>query len=304
MRETFIEVSGKTEDEAIKSALQQIGLDRDEVSVEIVRRAKSGLLGIGSTTALVRVSYMIDEPEPSVAAPQKTAEQQIEIPLEKKAEAPAKAPEATAKAAETRPAAAVLSYSSLETPLEGSPAERAAQFLQGLMDRMDTVATPEIREEDETLHIELKGPNMGSVIGRRGETLDAIQHLTNYAVNRGLDKRIRVYIDAENYRKKREEILVRLAHKVAEKVVRYRKNMGLEPMNAYERHVIHTALQDMANVTTYSSGTEPNRRVLVVYDRSKRSTSTGGQGVETGATPVTASSEAAPSSARTHREWA
>ena len=107
-------------------------------------------------------------------------------------------------------------------------------------------------------------------LNSRGETLDAIQHLTNYAVNHGEDKRVRVFVDAEGYRRKREESLQRLAEKVAGKVIKYRKNMMLEPMNAYERHVIHTALQDTVSVSTYSTGTEPNRRVIVAYDREKK----------------------------------
>ena len=111
----------------------------------------------------------------------------------------------------------------------------------------------------------LQGQNLGAIIGRRGETLDAIQQLTSYCVNRGQSKRVRIHVDAEGYRSKREESLQRLAVKVAGKVVKYRKNMTLEPMNAYERHVIHTALQDYPNVTTYSVGVEPNRRTVVAY---------------------------------------
>ena len=102
------------------------------------------------------------------------------------------------------------------------------------------------------------------------ETLDAIQQLTNYAVNSGADKRIRVHVDAENYRAKREQSLESLARKVAAKVTRYRRSVTLEPMNAYERHVIHAALQDVPGVNTYSIGSEPNRRVVVSYDRDKR----------------------------------
>ena len=102
------------------------------------------------------------------------------------------------------------------------------------------------------------------------ETLDAIQQLTNYAVNSGADKRIRVHVDAENYRAKREQSLQHLARKVAAKVTKYRRSVTLEPMNAYERHVIHAALQDEPGVTTYSIGSEPNRRVVVSYDREKR----------------------------------
>ena len=132
-------------------------------------------------------------------------------------------------------------------------------------------ATPEISVTEEgNYKVVLQGQGLGAIIGRRGETLDAIQQLTNYIVNHNQSKRVRIHIDAENYRAKREESLQRLAVKVAGKVVKYRKNVTLEAMNAYERHVIHTALQDYRGVTTYSTGTEPNRRTVVAYDPSKR----------------------------------
>ena len=116
----------------------------------------------------------------------------------------------------------------------------------------------------------LEGQKLGQLIGRRGETLDAIQQLTNYAINTGSDsKRVRVQMDAENYRARREQSLESLARKVATKVQKYRRSVTLEPMNAYERHVIHAALQDVPGVTTYSVGTEPNRRVVVSYDRAQ-----------------------------------
>ena len=121
--------------------------------------------------------------------------------------------------------------------------------------------------------VDLAGPGMGAVIGRRGETLDAIQHLTNYAVNHGNEKHLRVSVDAENYRAKREESLTRLAEKMAEKAIKYKRSMALEPMNSYERHVIHTALQNYEGVTTASTGTEPNRRVVVSYVRGEQSSS-------------------------------
>ena len=115
----------------------------------------------------------------------------------------------------------------------------------------------------------LEGQKLGALIGRRGETLDAIQQLTNYAVNSGSEKRIRVYVDAENYRAKREQSLMALANKVAAKVVKYRRSVTLEPMNAYERHVIHAALQEYPEVTTFSTGTEPHRRIVVAYAKEK-----------------------------------
>ena len=124
-----------------------------------------------------------------------------------------------------------------------------------------------VKTDDDTYHVELVGENLGMLIGRRGDTLDAIQHLTNYTINRDASKRSRINVDAESYRAKREESLRRLARKVAGKVTRYRRNITLEPMNAYERHVIHATLQDADDVTTFSTGTEPNRRVVIAYEK-------------------------------------
>ena len=280
MRETAIEVAGKTEDEAIQNALAKLGLNRDEVSVEILERAKTGFLGIGSNPARVKVTYMTDEeevfePEPVKAVPPVSVPERKSVPAPPVSVAPAE---------------------------QGTPAQRAEQFLEGLFQRMDIPAATDIQEDNGTLRIELNGPNMGSVIGRRGEMLDAIQHLTSYVVNRGASKRTRIHIDAENYRKKREETLIRLAHKMAEKVVRYRKNMSLEPMNSYERHVIHAALQDVESVTTYSAGTEPNRRVFVAYNREKAPTAPRPQEVRT-QTQEVRPPETRPQETRTHREW-
>ena len=152
----------------------------------------------------------------------------------------------------------------------GSTEERIETFIKGLLEHMGSDAVPHaVKTADETYLVDLVGENLGILIGRRGETLDAIQHLTNYAVNRGQNKRVRINVDAESYRLKREQALQRLAQKVAGKVTRYRRNITLEPMNAYERHVIHAALQDHPDVTTFSTGTEPNRRIVVAYSRYK-----------------------------------
>ena len=205
-----IEVSAKTEDEAIASALEQLGVTRDDVSVEILERAKSGFLGIGACPARVRVSYEVREGQ----------------------------------------------------------RDKVEDFLGGLLERMGVDAEMEITErEDGGINVNLSGKGMGAVIGRRGETLDAIQHLVNYSVNRGSEKRLHISVDAENYRSKREESLVRLAEKMAAKAVKYRRSMALEPMNSYERHVIHTALQNYEGVSTASTGSEPNRRVVVNYEK-------------------------------------
>ena len=252
----YIDVTGKTEEEAIRAALSQLGLERDDVSVEILERSKSGFLGIGSSPAKVRVSYELDVAEEPEVPQAKPAEKK---PVEKKPEgkpepAPEKQPE--------QPAAPVS---------ETEDADRIRAFLTGLLEHMDCRAQVKVYEEEKNRYkVILEGQRLGALIGRRGETLDAIQQLTNYAVNSGRDKRVRIHVDAENYRAKREQSLESLANKVAGKVLKYRRSVTLEPMNAYERHVIHAALQDKEGVTTYSVGTEPNRRVVVAYDRGNR----------------------------------
>ena len=252
----YIDVTGKTEEEAIRAALSQLGLERDDVSVEILERSKSGFLGIGSSPAKVRVSYELDVAEEPEVPQAKPAEKK---PVEKKPEGkPEPAPEQQPE----QPAAPVS---------ETEDADRIRAFLTGLLEHMDCRAQVKVYEEEKNRYkVILEGQRLGALIGRRGETLDAIQQLTNYAVNSGRDKRVRIHVDAENYRAKREQSLESLANKVAGKVLKYRRSVTLEPMNAYERHVIHAALQDKEGVTTYSIGTEPNRRVVVAYERGNR----------------------------------
>ena len=245
-----LEKSGKTEEAAIAAALEELGLDRDDVSAEIVERAKSGFLGIGASPAVVRVQY-------------EAPDEELETVAEAVAESPAAAP------AEAQPAAAPAAPAAAVDEPEGYARIRA--FVSGLLEHMGIQAEIEITARDNGgVNVNLSGSNMGAVIGRRGETLDAIQHLTNYAVNRGSDKHMHISVDAESYRAKREESLVRLAEKMAAKAIKYKRSMALEPMNSYERHVIHTALQDYEGVTTSSTGTEPNRRVVVSYEKPQR----------------------------------
>ena len=273
----FIDVTGKTEDEAISKALEQLGLDRDDVSVEILERAKSGFLGLGSSPAKVRVSYGPEEVEelPKV-------EPVVEKPVEKKAEKPAvsekktekkpekKAPKKDKPAKAEAPVVSAAPAAELGEEVNDEKAQAIRKFLAGLLEQMDSVAAVKVYQPEKGRYkVILEGENLGALIGRRGETLDAIQQLTSYAVNR-TGGRVRVQLDAEGYREKREQSLQHLARKVAGKVVKYRRSVTLEPMNAYERHVIHTALQEVPGVTTYSTGIDPNRRVIVAYDRDKK----------------------------------
>ena len=277
---SYIDVTGKTEEEAINSALAQLGMDRDDVSVEILERAKSGFLGMGAKPARVRVTYGPDEaPMEEITAPVKPAvtekkeepKKEQPKPQQPRKEQPKAKPQP--KREEKRPEP----ESRPEEPAVELPecrddnALRIAGFLTGLLEHMDSPAAVKVYEEEKGRYkVILEGQKLGALIGRRGETLDAIQQLTNYAVNSGKDKRIRVHVDAENYRARREASLESLAMKVAAKVKKYRRSVTLEPMNAYERHVIHAALQDKEGVTTYSIGTEPNRRVVVAYERGNR----------------------------------
>ena len=277
----FIDMTGKTEDEAIRRALEQLGLERDDVSVEILERAKSGFLGIGGSPATVRVSYddgqpELVKPEPKSAAPKAEKKPvycaevlQKEVRAREKQEREARRGE---RRAEPKAEKAPREPAVLGEEVRDEKSEQIRTFLSGLLEHMDAKAEVKVYEVEKNRYkVILEGEKLGALIGRRGETLDAIQQLTNYSINRGGEsKRARVQIDAENYREKREESLERLAQKVAGKVVKYRRNVTLEPMNAYERHVIHTALQDTQYITTFSIGTEPNRRVVVSYDRTKQ----------------------------------
>lgn len=363
----YIEITGKTEEEAIRKGLAQLGLDRDDVSIEILERAKAGFLGFGSAPAKIRMSYGPDKPEPipeavaasgSVAETVKTPERvktaagsvaeaapEVETaanveagreetaserpePRERKRrerrkrapkadarpDANPDAPSADADASES-PADAdalpALARPDAETPsgknkrgrnknqdrrksapkpvepdaVPDSPPDSGAfspteevndekaqairAFLSGLLEHMECPAEIRVYHPEEGRYkVILEGEGMGALIGRRGETLDAIQQLTNYSVNRN-GNRVRIQLDAEGYREKREQSLQNLARKEASKVVKYRRSRTLEPMNAYERHVIHTALQDVAGVNTYSTGVDPNRRVVIAYDRDK-----------------------------------
>lgn len=141
--------------------------------------------------------------------------------------------------------------------------KKIEKFLQDLFNKMDLKVEIEIKEENENIQVNLKGGNMGILIGRRGETLDALQYLASIVANKGNDEYKKVIIDTENYRRKREEAIVNLANKVAERVIRLRKSVTLEPMNPYERRIIHSALQQNNRIETYSVGEEPNRKVVI-----------------------------------------
>ncbi len=297
--EKTIVTTGKSIDLAIEAALTQLGLDRDSVSVMVLQQAKPGFLGFGAQPAKVQVTYEAPDPTPAPAAPKsalgsasRSSKPKAAAPVKKpkpvkaepKAEAPKPAPKAEAPKAEKpaapkqerkprperkpEPAKAPKEPKVYVPAAAGSVEEKIEVFLKGLLENMNSQAVPHAAKgEDNTYHVELVGEDLGYLIGRRGDTLDAIQHLCNYAINRDVEGHIRINVDAEDYRAKREDSLRKYARKKAYQVLKARRRTTLEPMNAYERHVIHATLQEMDNITTYSTGTEPNRRVVIEYVR-------------------------------------
>ena len=291
--EKTIVTTGKTIELAVEAALTQLGLDRDSVSVMVLQQAKAGFLGFGSQPAKVQVTYEAPDPAPVAEKPKsalgsasrtakpKASGMPVKNPDPKpqpKVEAPkAEAPKAEKPVKPAAPKAERKPQPKVEAPKEpkvyapaeaGSVEEKIERFLKGLLENMGSQAIPHASKAgDNTYHVELEGEDLGYLIGRRGDTLDAIQHLCNYSINRDVEGHVRINVDAEDYRAKREESLRKYARKKAHQVLKARRRTTLEPMNAYERHVIHAALQEMDNITTHSTGTEPNRRVVIEYVR-------------------------------------
>ena len=309
--EKFIVTTGKTIELAIEAALQQLKLDRDSVSVEVIRNARSGFLGIGASPAEVKVTYEAPDEAPksalSSASRSKPKERPVMTPSvisrpgkaiepekkektekkparnnEKKDRPERKTEPKPERKAEPKAKNEPKVKSEAKTPAEpkhvkeyapaaeGSVEAQIETFLNGLLKHMGSEAVAHaFKVDEETYRADLVGGDAGLLIGRRGDTLDAIQYLTGYAVNREREKRLRINVDAGDYRLKREEALQQLAKKMAAKAVKYRRNFTLEPMNAYERHVIHSALQDYPEVTTFSTGSEPHRRIVVAFAKEK-----------------------------------
>ena len=296
MEKTLI-ATGKTIDLAIEAALQQLALDRDSVSVMVLQKEKTGFLGFGAQPAKVQVTYEVPDPAPvpekpksalgsasrsnkskvnnPAPAPKKEEPKKPEPKKEApKAEPKKETPKKETPKAERKPRPEPKKETPKAEPkvyapaADGSVEQKIEVFVKGLLEHMGSNAVPHaVKTDDNTYHVELVGEDLGYLIGRRGDTLDAIQHLCNYSVGRNVEGHIRINVDAEDYRAKREDSLRKYARKKAQQVLKARRRTTLEPMNAYERHVIHAALQDMDNITTHSTGTEPNRRVVIEYVR-------------------------------------
>lgn len=239
---TVIE-TGKTVEEALEKALVALGRSVDEVDYEVLEQPSRGFFGLfGGHMARLRVT-------------------------EKQEDVTSAAPAAAAAA----PAGAQSAASASTAPAAGTPRARAEQFLRDIFRCMGLAVAMSARETDEGYVYDLSGESLGILIGKHGQTLDALQYLTNLAANRGCEEgRIHVILDVEGYRSRREETLRRLAGHLAEKACRIHAEVRLEPMNRHERKIIHMALQDNYRVSTYSDGDEPYRCVVIAPKRRRR----------------------------------
>ncbi len=281
----YIEVSGKNVDEALTNALIKLETTSDKVEYEVIEKGSSGFLGMFNKPAVIRVRKKSEE----AAQPVKKEEPVKEAaPVKKEAE---KKPAKAVEPAKTEKPAAKKEESVVENKASHDDSEEIAEekkskytsvmpneeierriktFLADMFGAMGfDVEVKVLFDDPECVNVELSGPNMGVLIGKRGQTLDSIQYLTSLVVNKGKDKYVRIKLDTEDYRNRRKETLENLARNIAYKVKRSRRPVSLEPMNPYERRIIHSALQNDKFVSTKSEGEEPFRHVVVYLDREK-----------------------------------
>lgn len=301
------EFSARTTEEAISLGLEELGVSISDVTVDILEEGSKGLFGLfGSRQAKIRMTMAEEEPEDNIARslfegmlddekPAPKAEKNAKAP---KAEKPAvpKAPKASKaeQPKEEAPASVEKPTSKAEKPApkarkpkeeqEGpkeivpapqadraTPAGRAQEFLQELTELMGVHVSVAVETDEEgNVRANMEGDTLGILIGRRGETLDALQYLTSLQVNKGQSEYTRVTLDTEGYRAKREEALIRLANRMANRAQKTGRRVALEPMNPYERRILHSALQNHPAVTTHSEGEEPNRHVVLTLKKEYR----------------------------------
>ena len=278
--EDYITVSAKTLDDAITEALVQLGVTSDRLDYIVVEKGSEGFLGIGRKQAVIKARRKREEKpveetveESKVETPVKEEvkpEKKTEMKTEKK---PAKEHSHTKKnVREEKPEVKSEPKKEVElAKVEPQTIETCEKFIYDVMNAMgmDDVKVTSVVDEEGALSINMEGSNMGILIGKRGQTLDSLQYLTNRVANKMQDGYVRVKLDTEDYRRRRKETLENLAKNIASKVKRTRKTVSLEPMNPYERRIIHSALQSDPAVSTHSEGEEPYRRVVVPLVRNR-----------------------------------
>lgn len=271
-----IRVSAKTVDDAITEALIQLGVTSDRLEYEVIEKGSAGFLGIGMKQAVIEArrkpepkEEKVEEPvveEPVKAEPKKVETVQPQKAAEeKKADEPQKA--AFEKAVEKEVKEEVKKETKL-VEVQPQTIEAVEDFLKNTMKAMDMEVELKTEiDQDGALCVDMSGEHMGILIGKRGQTLDSLQYLANRVANKHQEGYVRVKLDTENYRARREETLRHLAKNIAHKVKRNRRPVALEPMNPYERRIIHSALQSDPYVMTHSEGEEPFRKVVITLKK-------------------------------------
>ena len=271
-----IRVSAKTVDDAITEALIQLGVTSDRLEYEVIEKGSAGFLGIGMKQAVIEARRK-PEPkeekveEPVVEEPVKAEPKKVETVQPQKAAAEKKADEPQKAAFEKAVEKEVKEEVKKETKLvevQPQTIEAVEDFLKNTMKAMDMEVELKTEiDQDGALCVDMSGEHMGILIGKRGQTLDSLQYLANRVANKHQEGYVRVKLDTENYRARREETLRHLAKNIAHKVKRNRRPVALEPMNPYERRIIHSALQSDPYVMTHSEGEEPFRKVVITLKR-------------------------------------
>ena len=263
----YITVSAKTLDDAITEALIQLGVTSDQLEYEVIEKGSAGFLGIGMKQAVIKARRkVVEEPEAEIVEDVKSE------PAVMKKEEPKTVKKEIAKKETIKKETVKKEPAKKEADLanvESQTIEACENFIYDVLKAMDMtdVKVTSVVDEEGALSIDMEGSNMGILIGKRGQTLDSLQYLTNRVANKMQEGYVRVKLDTEDYRRRRKETLENLAKNIASKVKRTRRTVSLEPMNPYERRIIHSALQGDPAVSTHSEGEEPYRRVVVTLVR-------------------------------------
>ena len=263
----YITVSAKTLDDAITEALIQLGVTSDQLDYEVIEKGSAGFLGIGMKQAVIKARRkVVEEPEAEIVEDVKSE------PAVMKKEEPKTVKKEIAKKETIKKETVKKEPAKKEADLakvESQTIEACEKFIYDVLKAMDMtdVKVTSVVDEEGALSIDMEGSNMGILIGKRGQTLDSLQYLTNRVANKMQEGYVRVKLDTEDYRRRRKETLENLAKNIASKVKRTRRTVSLEPMNPYERRIIHSAHQGDPAVSTHSEGEEPYRRVVVTLVR-------------------------------------
>lgn len=263
----YIDISAKTIEEAISEGRKKLDAEQKEiVETKTMEEPSNGFLGIGKKPAVVRIFYKnininhaVNTEEASSTA---VVENEVSKPVEETETTPTENEETVENTENSKNESVELSVEEI-----AEVANEGKEFLTGMFAKMDLPVVIEKMSSKDKITYQIHGDDVGILIGKHGQTLDAIQYLTNLVTNRKTGHRCRIVVDVENYRSRREDTLVQLAKRLASKVKHSHQKVALEPMNAYERKIIHLTLQNDTSIVTDSEGEEPYRHIVISYKR-------------------------------------